>query len=124
MAYTGKLGKISHDLQISKGKLLYISGDNELIQRIKIALWHYRGEYFLNTDAGVPWYSKIEGRRTNAGNVSSELRRAILKVYGVSRIVSFTSALAKDLSWNVDAKVLTLTGSVVSVSTSSQDGVV
>lgn len=91
MAVTGSLGRISHDLQVTnKGTIKLTASDAEIVQRVKVALWHYDAEYFLNTLVGVPWHEQILGRKQYAGTISSILRRAILNVEGVVRLEAFS----------------------------------
>ncbi len=89
MAYTLYLDKIKHDLVIENGTFKMVSGEDEIIQRVKIALWHHLGEFFLNTADGTPWHEEILGRRSNAGVASSIIRSRILSVDGVTGIRDF-----------------------------------
>lgn len=89
MAWTLKLDQFTHDLKIVDGKLQRLNGADEVRQRIKVAIWHYIEEYFLNIPNGVPWYEQILGRKNGSNIVSKILRRKILKTPGVIRIVDF-----------------------------------
>lgn len=88
MTWELKLDELDHDLRIENGEFLRVRGSDEVRQRIKVSLWHYLGEYFLNTNNGVPWYEQILGRKSDADLVSAILRREILKVPRVIRIES------------------------------------
>lgn len=91
------------------GYLSYCSADIELRQRIKVALWHNLGEYFLDVTSGVPWNDAILGRKDNGGVVSNELRRAILRVDGVARIETFSAAIDGETGlWQVKARIVTV----------------
>ena len=86
MAYTLKLETFSHDIRIKNGKVVRISGADEVRQRIKIAMYHELGEYFLNTESGVPWYSQILGSKMEKVDLANLLRQKILQVPGVLRV--------------------------------------
>ncbi len=89
MSFTGKLDKFKHDLVISDGKFTRSTGAEEVRQRVKVALWHYIQEYFINLPNGVPWYEEILGSKGGSSKISNILRTKILRVPGVVRIVSF-----------------------------------
>lgn len=89
MAWTLGLDQFTHDLSIKGGKFVRVNGSDEVRQRVKVAVWHYIEEYFLNIPNGVPWYEQILGRKENADLVSLILRQRILRVPGVIRIVTF-----------------------------------
>ncbi len=120
MAYTLKLNQDTHDLTISGGKLEFVNGAGEVRQRVKIALWHLFGEYFLNAGKGVPWYEEINGVREITDRISNILRTQILDVPGVIRIVDFGLQLNRPL------RLMEVTGSIVTESNDSdrQDTIV
>ena len=88
MAFTWALDDATYDLSISKGKLVQVSGADEVKQRILVTLWHYWREYFLNVPGGVPWYELILGSKDKR-LVESLLRKIIFDVPGVVSIVRF-----------------------------------
>lgn len=91
MSWTLKLDPRKKDLIInSDGKFERITGSNEVVQRIDVALNHYIEEYFLNIPNGVPWYEKILGAKGGSSKISNILRMKLLKVPGVVQIVSFS----------------------------------
>ena len=90
MAWTLKLDQFTHDMRIgTNGLPERINGADEVRQRVKVALWHYIEEYFLNVPNGVPWYESILGRKSGTALVSKIIRRKILATPGVISIVSF-----------------------------------
>lgn len=90
MTWTLKLDSRKRDLIInSDGKFERITGSNEVVQRIDVALNHYIEEYFINIPNGVPWYEEILGAKGGSSKISNILRTKILSVPGVVQIVSF-----------------------------------
>lgn len=89
MTWTLRLSNLSGDLSISGGRFLTINGADEVAQRVRLALHHVQGEYFLNTPAGIPWDTEILGQKYDGARISAILRRAILQTPGVLRIRSF-----------------------------------
>lgn len=88
MSFTWIIDSGAWDMQIKNGNLVFVSGAEEVKQRILISLWHYWEEYFLNVPDGVPWYELILGSK-NKKIVESLLRSAILDVPGVISILRF-----------------------------------
>lgn len=90
MSFTLKLDPLTHDLNIGdNGKFKIVSGSDEVRQRVKVALYHYQGEYFLNTPNGVPWHDGLLGLKGNKNTLSNTIRKKILEVPGVIRIIEF-----------------------------------
>lgn len=73
------------------GRLVVISGvnsDEEILQRVKVRLRSFKGEWFLNTDYGVPYFFDILGTKSLDLNIAeSFLRTAILAVEGVKEMI-------------------------------------
>ena len=92
MSYTLKLDTFNHDIKIRGGKFERINGAAEVCQRVKVALWHYFGEYFLDREHGIPYYSKknigeaILGSKMSRQTLYNLLRQKILAVPGVLQV--------------------------------------
>ena len=65
-------------------------------QRIAITLNTFRGEYFLDTQFGTPYYQTILGlKKFSLPLIDSELRKVILGVTGVLQLISYSSEVAR-----------------------------
>jgi hypothetical protein len=73
--------------------LRVIKGAEALAQRLRIRLYRWRGDNFLDLRDGVPWRQRILGRRGGEIVARTLLRRVILETPGVSEILKFTSTL-------------------------------
>lgn len=62
-------------------------------QRLKIRLQTFLGEYFLNTDAGVPYYQRIFGKVRNKATIDTIFQKQILSDEGVIEITSYSSSI-------------------------------
>jgi len=102
MSYTWKLDYTHNDLTINSSVVLEtITGTQEVKQRVVIALKHFYGEYFLNTEHGVPYKEAILGFK-DLGLAESLLRSEILSVPGVISIETFKlSYFARSITVNV-----------------------
>lgn len=65
MSLTMKLNPLTHDLMIRNGKLLTVSGDSEILQRLKITILHFKNEYFLNKESGVDYRNLLGSKQEN-----------------------------------------------------------
>ena len=62
-------------------------------QRLKIMLQTFLGEWFMNTDTGVPYFEEIFGKVINKASVDLILQNKILEDPGVIEMVSFDSSI-------------------------------
>lgn len=62
-------------------------------QRLRIRLLTFESEWFLDLNYGIPYYSRILGRKTTKGAVDQILQQEILDELGVKEITSFSSSL-------------------------------
>lgn len=107
MTFTMALGQFSHDVRVGPGGTFErVQGADEVRQRVKVAVWHYLAEYFLDTPQGVPYYTQVMGRKNGAADVSAILRNKILRVPGVIRVVSFA------VKFNTLLRVFEVTGEI------------
>jgi hypothetical protein len=96
--------------------LRVIKGAEALAQRLRIRLYRWRGDNFLNLRDGVPWRQRILGRRGGEIVARTLLRRVILETPGVSEILKFTSTLDRaDRSLRVAFTVRTKGGPNIAI---------
>lgn len=62
-------------------------------QRLFIMLRTFMGEWFMDTEHGIPYFQRILGRKTPKSAVDRIFQEKILAEQGVAEIVSFTSSL-------------------------------
>lgn len=94
MSFTFRLDPYAHDLTIVNGRLATIGGPDQVVQRIKVALLHERGEYFLYRNHGVPWHSRILGSKPGRETAVNYIRNAVAGVEGVTRVAGVSLAMA------------------------------
>ena len=87
MSFTLAIHPLTHDILMKGGDLAYVSGSDEVVQRVKIALLHEYGEYFLAREVGVP-YDRILGSKMPMEHMLNIFRNVIMAVPGVSSIDS------------------------------------
>ena len=83
-------------------------------QSIQLELRTFRGEWFLDTTAGVPYFQEVFGpKKRELGEVDSIIKAAIMRVPEVNRILAYESSFADATrKFTVSAKVDTTYGPV------------
>jgi hypothetical protein len=83
---------------------LQLIGDAEaLAQAVNIALQSFAGEWFLNTDDGVPYWQSVFIKNPNPTLLQALFRTQILNVDGITSVTSLTiayNALARNVTIN------------------------
>lgn len=90
----------SHDLYVRGGQVARATGADFVVQAIRTRLLLYRGEWWLDLSAGVPWFEEILGWPGALRTAEVEIRRSITETPGVTELVSFDVQLdrrARDL---------------------------
>lgn len=91
MSYDIQLDPLTHDLVIvPPGDIQLVDGAARVAQQIKITLLMFLGEWFLDTDFGVPYLEQILVKNPKFAGINALLRARILNVPGVTRILSLT----------------------------------
>ena len=82
-----------NDLVFAGRDLATVSGSELVAQRLQVALQLFKGEWFLDADAGIPWYQEILEKGVDVTVVDSILRKQIVATEGVNRILKYASSI-------------------------------
>ena len=82
-----------NDLVFADRDLATVSGSELVAQRLQVALQLFKGEWFLDADAGIPWYQEVLEKGVPTTVVDSILRKQIVATEGVNRILKYTSSI-------------------------------
>lgn len=82
-----------NDLVFESRNLATVSGSALVAQRLKVILQLFKGEWFLDADAGIPWYQEILEKGVDPTVVDSILRDAIVSVTDVNRLLVYSSEI-------------------------------
>lgn len=93
------------DLDFSNGSFNTVSGSDKVIQKLIIRLRFVKGEWFLDTTQGMPYYQDIFLKGTDVGAVESAFKVAIINTEGVDRLLSFDLNLNGDRELKVDFSI-------------------
>lgn len=83
----------SHDLYFGSRAGIAIATDADAVrQGILTRLRLFRGEWYLDTNAGVPWFESAFLAGSNIRSIERTIKRQILDTPGVDEILSFTAS--------------------------------
>ena len=71
MNYSFAVDRVFNDFRVVDGQLVYVRGANTVAQQLAITLLTEIGEWFLNVNFGLPYF-------TNTGNVNDNTDNGIL----------------------------------------------
>lgn len=112
MAYDFKIDPQTNDLASG-----YVTGTDEVLQRVRTRLRREYGEWFLNTEEGIPWVGEngngiLGSKYKRRDEVLLLIRRCITNTEGVKRIIKLnTTYQSGDRSVDIYA-LLVLDGDV------------
>jgi len=101
MAWTYYIDPTYNDLRVINGSLQIARGSDTVLQQVLVALNTEYGEWYLDTDQGIIYYSSskelndntqrgILGGNLSATEISFAIRKAIIETPGVVDIQDFT----------------------------------
>lgn len=76
------------DIVVRDGDLVWARGVDAVAQIIRIRLLMFKGEWFANLDAGVPYYQDLLGQKYDEAKVQDAMRAAITGAPGVAEVLS------------------------------------
>ena len=80
----------NNDLIVRFGSLLTVADGAEVVQHVRSRLLFYLAEWFLDIDAGVPYFQEIFTKPANLANIESIFKSKILRTPGVKRLTDFS----------------------------------
>ena len=90
-----------------------VRGTEDIRQRAIQKMRFFRGEWFLDTEAGVPWFQRILTRPVEIGVVNAILSSALEDVEGVVRVENVDATLDREnRAMTFSATLVTEEGSI------------
>lgn len=104
-----RLDPETHDLALP---LAGVAEQDAVRQALDIRLSFFRGEWFLDTTAGIPYFQTVFKQKLAAGlgPVDAIFKDAILGTPGVLRLLEFSSRLGADRKLEISFTVMTVFG--------------
>jgi len=80
----------NNDLIIRSGSFQTVDEAAEVVQHVRTRLLFYFNEWFLDLNAGTPYFQQIFVKPVDLGNVESILKSKIIDTPGVDRLIEFS----------------------------------
>lgn len=91
------------DLYIGPNGPEFTYGIDGVAHLVRIRIQLFKGEWFLNLDAGVPWFQEILGKKFDRALVRQRLLEQVEKVPGVVAVLSL------DIEFDVATRSMSVT---------------
>jgi len=78
----------SGDYDISSGKRVLITSDDEIIKRLRFRIKRFFGEWFLDNTKGIDYLNQFLIKNPNLLQCELTLRNEISQTEGISKIIS------------------------------------
>lgn len=89
------LDPVTHDLVFVNGQATVTQTQSEIVtQRLKIILYTFLGEWFLDTSIGVPYFQQVFGKVRSKSAIDVIFQNIISNDEGVVEIREFSSDLS------------------------------
>lgn len=85
---------------------------DSVAQRLTIKLRTFRGEWFINTNNGIPYYQEIFGKVRNKQSIDLIFQQQILEEPDVVEIVEFSSVIDVGRTYSINFRVRTTLGQI------------
>jgi len=82
------INNAKNDIAYEDGKIKWVKGDDEIMQRVKVRLRRIFGEWFLYYTAGVPYFNGQMLGSNDYDYTRLTLREVILSTAGVTECVA------------------------------------
>jgi hypothetical protein len=79
------------DLLIEDYDISFVSGVDQIVQNLAFRLRFFLGEWYLDTEAGIPYYQDFFIKAPNQIRVESVLKQEILNTEGIVDLTAFSS---------------------------------
>ena len=83
----------THDLAVADRDLVLVDGSALVKQRLSVILQLFKSEWFLDANAGIPYFQEILKKGVDATVIDAIFRTAIIATDGVNRILTYTPAV-------------------------------
>lgn len=97
------LALVDGELVIKDGDLAVVRGKDAIAQAVYLRLSFFQGEWFLDSQAGIPWFEKALVKGPRLALVRSTVRKELLSVQGVNDVLQL------DLDLSAQTRTLSIT---------------
>lgn len=106
------------DIDLTNGRASLVDGDDLIVQRLRINLRFFTGDWFLDLNYGVPYHGRVLIKGVNDADIHQIFQAAIVNTRGVAiaENLEVTIGNADERKITIAATALTDKGTTVTVS--------
>lgn len=104
------LDETTHDLKFVNGDMVFYDGLDATAQRLKIKLWFFLGEWFLDQRVGIPYWEQVFIKNPNQAALNALFRKVIQEDEAVLVINQFEFVISETRAARLTFKVETTDG--------------
>lgn len=109
---------VAGDLHVVGPDFATVTGADAIAQEAEVTLRWFRGEWFLDLSAGVPYFGEVLRKGATEASVRAVLRAAILRVPDVRRVERLDVRIDRRLrTLEVEADIVTAEGAATVATT-------
>ena len=83
------LDAVTHDLKITDFDLSLVEGIDRVVQDLKVRLWFFFKEWFLDISKGIPFYEVVNVKNPDLNAIEALFKEAIIETADVVDLLSF-----------------------------------
>lgn len=108
------LDQTTGDLLLIDGAAAIVDGLDGVVQRVYIKLRTFRGEWFLDLEAGLPYHDRVLIRGANEADLLSIFTQGILVVDGIESVdnLEMTFGDSDDRALRIEGEATSIVGTV------------
>lgn len=80
----------NNDIIITGTSFQLVEGASEVLQHVRTRLLFYYGEWFLDTEAGIPYLNEVFTKPTDLAKIESIFKASILSTEGIESLTEFS----------------------------------
>lgn len=110
------LDVVTDDIDLSTGGLQLVTGIDAILQNSRIRFRFFKGEWFLNTTEGIPYFENILIKNPNSITMQSIFRQVILTTEGIASLSRFnldTSKVSSERKARLSYTAVSDTGEII-----------
>lgn len=97
----------NNNIKLVNNNFAFTTPEQYVTQKIKLILQGFQGEWFLDANMGIPYYTEILGKNKSLSNIEAIFIREITAIPEVLEILDFTMDLdttERNLSISVEVR--------------------
>lgn len=98
------------NLEVSGGSLVRITGDEAIVQNLRVTLYHVLKEWFLDITSGIDYRKRVFTKKYDPTKASRVIKRAIKNAEGIQSILTFEMTRSgKEITVRFSARTINAT---------------